>query len=127
MAMIHGKSGSINWGGTGEETTITSWSLEVSGDVAEATNMSSTADWKEYLGGFKGYTATVECNFNATDPSSILTDLAGTARLLNLYVTGTTGFVCTTAILTGFSFKTDANGIETITYTFQGTGALTYA
>lgn len=127
MAMLHGKAGSIAWAGTGtEETTITSWSLDASGDVAETTNMSSANDWKEYVAGFRGWTATVEANFNGTSMTNMIADLAGAAATLNLYFTGTTG-LNGSAFLTGLSAKVDANGVEKITYNFQGTGALAYA
>jgi predicted secreted protein len=128
MAMAHGKSGSIQWAGTGMETsTILSWSLETSADVADGTNIASTADWKEYLAGFKGWTATVEANYNATDPTNVLgTWLGGEAAKLELFMTGTVN-IYGNAILTGFTLSVDKDDVVKASYSFQGTGALTYS
>lgn len=129
MAMIHGKNGTIHWAGTGtEETTLTSWSVDATADTADGTNMASTGDWREFLGGFKSWTATVEANFNGTSFAGFLaTDLGGTAANLELYLNATTFNVYGTAILTGFSVNQDMGDVVKITMNFQGTGALTYS
>jgi predicted secreted protein len=129
MAMVHGKGAAIAWAGTGtEETTLLSWSVEASADVADATNISSTNDWKEYLAGFKGWTATVEVNYNGTVPTGFLaTDLGGTAAALTLYFVAAGAGITGSAICTGWSASADKDDIIKVTYSFQGTGALAAA
>jgi len=128
MAMFHGKGGTITWGGTGTESTqITSWTVDAVGDVAESTSMAAIGDWKTFLGGFKSWTASIEANHNAEDFDGLLaTDLAGAAAALALTFNGAVG-LSGDAILTGVSSSLDMNDIGKLTYSFQGTAALTYA
>ena len=127
MAMFHGKGGTITWAGTGTESTeITSWSVDATGDVAESTSMAAVGDWKTYLGGFKGWTASIEANHNAEAFDGLLaTDFAGAAADLALLFNGVVG-LSGSAILTGVSATLDMNDIGKLTYTFQGTAALAY-
>ncbi len=129
MAKIHGKGGSITWAGTANtiSANITSWTVDATGDVAEITNMASAADWKEFLGGFRGWTASIETFWDSVTSVALLTDLAGAAADLKLEIVDAGPNVSGDAILTGSSITTDANDAVTVTYTFQGTGSLDYA
>ena len=133
MAMIHGKGGHMTFagsdiGGGGTETEISSWSVDASADVAEVTNMNSTGDWKEYLGGFRGWTASCETIYNGTNLTTLdIPLLGGTVSALTFEFVDGGGSLDGNGILTGISATTDANDAVKITYTFQGTAALTYS
>lgn len=144
MAMFHGKHGKVVWNAEDgvsdvDISNIKSWTFDATGDVAETTTMNATDDWKTYLGGFKGWTATVECNAQAAGPEVLLTTSTTNAGLaddnsaagvgLELWFTSTAsdGILWGRAVATGISVKEDANGITTVSYTFQGTAAPAFA
>ena len=132
MAMLHGKGGHMTFGvlgGAGTESEISSWSVDATADVADVTNMNSDGDWKEYLAGFRGWTASCETVWNATNltTTAIIPLLGGTTTALKMEFVDAAGHLAGDAILTGMSVNTDANDAVKITYNFQGTGAIAYA
>lgn len=137
MALMHGKSGRIEWDADAVRTQLTlaqSWSCDVEHEVFEITSMGDT--WKTYLGGFRNWTATVECLQDASGP--IITPFgpgdpngfADTEAYLELYLkydaTNTEWrMVFGKCICNGIAMGLD-NGIPTVTYTFQGTDMLAW-
>ena len=91
--------------------------------------MNSDGDWKEYLAGFRGWTASCETVWNATNltTTAIIPLLGGTTTALKMEFVDAAGHLAGDAILTGMSVNTDANDAVKITYNFQGTGAIAYA
>ena len=62
MALVHGKQAKIYWDADDTDTNLLhgqSWSLDATHDVAEITSMQDS--WRTYAGGFRDWTATVEC------------------------------------------------------------------
>lgn len=123
MAAVHGKGGSVTWGVAGVvDSEVTNWSLEATSDVAEASSMASSNDWKEFLAGLRGWTATVE-----TIRTSALTiaDAIGVSSSLSLLDTLNTysgSAICTSIVATA-----DMGDVVKQTFQFQGTGALASA
>lgn len=126
MAAFHGRQGKIsNALGTFE---VRSFSVEATADAAEATIMNSVAvtsatHWKDYLPGFKDWTATCE-----------LVEPAGGSGLLALGIETTLTLESSgglaysgTAICTGISATVDAQDIASATWSWQGTAQLTAA
>jgi len=156
VATFHGKAGKIVWNAEAEGapdevdiSDITAWSLDAVGDVAETTSMAAVGDWKTFLGGFKGGTATVECNAQLAGPEVIYAqtwtgesndglgddherDAAGdpTAQkvFLELWFTqaAADGVVYFPAVATGISHSVDMNDVGKISYTFQVNGQIFY-
>ncbi len=127
MAMIHGKGGSVTWAGSGAVgAEITSWSLSATADTAESTNMASASQWKEFLAGFKGWTATVEVNWDSGD-TTIEAMLGSGPAQLDLEMVDAGANLTGNAIGIGMDMTTDMNSQITISYSFQGSGALAYA
>ena len=91
--------------------------------------MNSDGDWKEYLAGFRGWTASCETVWNATNltTTAIIPLLGGTITALQMEFVDGAGSLDGNAILTGMSVATDANDAIKITYNFQGTAALAYS
>ncbi len=118
MATIHGKAGSVTFPSDGKFEEVTSWTIDATADVAEATGMDATVFWKTYLAGFTDWTASVETNWS----SSGLAALGDTATLTLTLVSGTT--ISGNAICTGYGETTDMNDVIKQRYTFQGSGAL---
>ena len=130
MAEFHGKSGKVMWDSDGTEAQIdhvTSWSCDITCDTAEVTAMADT--WKSRVGGFKDWTATVECHVDsggldvpiATGGTEALGE--NTPAKLELWLDTTGGSIKVlygSAICTGVSPNQDASDTSKVTYTFEG-------
>jgi hypothetical protein len=119
MAAVHGKSGTCSFTGLAA-MTVYSWSIDVQADVAESTVMGGT--WKTFLAGFPSWTATCECQMPSTGVT--VAAIGGAEAALSFQTTGGLGFTGN-AISTGISPGLDKDGIASVSFTFQGSGALT--
>ena len=126
MAAFHGRQGVITFAlGTFE---VRSFSVEATCDAAEATVMSSASvtsatHWKDYLPGFKDWTASCELVEPATG-SGLLA--LGTESTLTLESSGGLAY-SGTAICTGIGAGVEAQDIASASWSFQGTAQLTAA
>ncbi len=146
MAMFHGKAGKVVWNAEDgasdvDISNVLSWTLDATGDTAETTAMAAVGNWKTFLGGFKTWTATVECNAESTGPEVLYTTVGANDGLVDgLEVDGIQkvfielwftqdpldGLVYGPAIATGISLNQDANDVTKVSYTFQGQGELLF-
>lgn len=137
MAIIHGKEGNVKWDASvvrQDFTKVQSWSLSVVTDVAEQTGMQDT--WRTFLTGFTDWTATVEALLDSDGLDITLTTgnpngMGDVPAALELYInwdTGTPQYVALfgNAICTGSTINSEKDGVITATYTFQGSGVITY-
>ena len=133
MAAFHGKLGSVTFNTASDEAilAVTAWSINATAKVAETTVMAATS--KTYVGGFLNWTAQVECLTDdaGLDPD-LTTDFAdGDGANLVLHGSTAAGSLAKkysgTAIVTDISFSVDKNDVAKLTYSFQGSGALTEA
>jgi hypothetical protein len=123
MAAIHGKRGVATF--TGLTFEMLSFSIDASADTAECTVMNAAAvaaatHWKDFLAGFKNWTATVECLEPAAGGGIAA---LGTEDTLTLNSTDGLAF-SGTAICTGYSPSIDANDVGKLTLAFQGVAQL---
>jgi len=116
MAITHGKAGSVTRSDA-DVAYVTGWSVDATCGTADATNMASTNDFREYLAGFRDWTATVETNVTAG--VTVTTLLGGTSatNLTDGTLTWTGG---TTTLCTGFSLSCGYDDVVKATYVFQG-------
>ena len=123
MAAFHGKKGVASFSGLTFE--MTSWSIDATADTAECSVMVSTAaaaatHWKDYVGGFKDWSATAECLEPAAGGG-----LAALGTEAALVMDGTDGMAYGgTAICTGFSPSVDKDDAARLTLSFQGVSQL---
>lgn len=148
MSMFHGKNGKVVWNAEDGASDVDiqhvlSWNFDAVSEVAETTAMTDT--WKTFVGGFKSWTATVECNADDAGPDvSLSTNETTTSNqeqglgatwddtnaspqtkvFLELWFTtaATNGIIYGPAICTGISHSQDKDDIAKATYTFQGNG-----
>ncbi|KKN71426.1 hypothetical protein LCGC14_0421480 [marine sediment metagenome] len=125
MAAFHGKRASGSF--TGITFEVQSFTIDATAETVDVTVMDSAAvaaatHWKEYLTGFKDWTATV----NVILPlAGIGLTSIGTEAELTLDMTETGGRLYKgNAILTGVSMATGSDAPGTTTLTFQGTDQL---
>jgi len=132
MSLVHGKTANILWDAENDSTELQhgqTWTADVSQDVAEITSMQDT--WQTFTGGFLDWTATVDCLLDsagvdiayATGSPNEMGDVAAKLELYFVYDTGDYKAIYGDAICTGVSTGEDKDGIATVSYTFQGSGA----
>ncbi len=143
MSAFHGKMGKVQWdASTGNEVTlghVTEWSVNVTADAAETTEMAegvAANTFKTYVAGQNMFTASVTCNVDdsGTDiplTAGIVAEALGedTPAALELWLDATAGslkILYGLAISTGQTINTPHDGVETVTYEFQGVAALAY-
>ncbi len=136
MALFHGKQAKIYWDADDTDTNLLhgqNWSIDITHDVADITAMQDS--WRTFYGGFRDWTATVECLLPAAGANIGLggDDGMGDDECnLELYLRWDSGTPSYTAlyglaICNGESFGFDKDGIPTVTYTFQGIGQLQWS
>jgi hypothetical protein len=126
MAAFHGRRGIVDF--TGLTFEITSFTVDATADTAECTILNSAAvtsatHWKDYLVGYKDWTATVEGVLPAL---GVGLAALGTEAALGLDTTDGLDWAGT-AICTGVSMANDSGDVGRCTMTFQGVAALTAA
>lgn len=135
MALIHGKNAKIYWDAGAGNSNINllhgqSWSVDATHDVEDITSMQDS--WRTFVGGFRDWTATVECLLPAAGANIPLGGDDGMGddecnlELYLVYDTGTPTYkgVYGSAICTGEAIGNDKDGAATVTYTFQGIAQL---
>lgn len=124
---LAGKSGKLS---VGAHTVIriNSWSLELDTDTLEITSLGD--DWKTFIAGLKEWSASAEGFYE------VHADTLGQRALQDAYFNSTevalqlhvspTHYYAGTAYLSGLSVEDPVDDTVSISFEFQGTGALTY-
>jgi len=129
MATIYGNNGEIKISSTavGE---VKSWSLTISRDTIEDTSMGD--DSKSFVYGKASASGTIEVHFDDDDSAQgTLRDavLNGTSVALDLFTnnsaTSGTDYYSLTALITSQDVSVEMDSIESRTYNFSATGAVT--
>lgn len=124
---IAGKNGKLNIGAN-IVTDINNWSLDLGLDTIDVTALGD--EWKKFISGLKEWSASAEGSFaipTDTNGQTALQNafLNGTEVALNLYVSGT-NYYSGNAYISGLSVEDPVDDAVTVSFEFQGTGALTF-
>jgi len=125
MAEIAGYGGRFTFGTSTVSDTKhnnLSWSAEITCDALETTGFADSGQ-RCYIRGLRGWTATCEGLMDATN--SIAGTVPGTTATLKLYV-NSTKYYTGDALCTGVTPSVAADGVETMSMSFQGMSDLTY-
>lgn len=125
MGTHTGRLGSVKVG-SNSVAEVKSFSVEETGDTAEDTSMGD--QWRTYKPTLNSWSGSVEAQLDETDSTGQGALTVGAEVALSLYPDGeTSGDVELTgnAIVTGVSRSIPFDGIVTVSFTFQGNGALT--
>ena len=125
MAEIAGYTGKFTFGTStisDVKHNILSWSADITCDALETTGFADGGQ-RCYIRGLRGWTATVEGLVDATN--SIAGTVPGTTAALKLYINADK-YYAGDAICTGASPNVSVDGVETISFTFQGLSDITY-
>lgn len=129
MGTFHGKRGLLAFAPLGNINMV-SYTIDATADVAETTIMDSSAvsatkHWKDYVAGFKDWTASCELLDDSGGLGSIGIILGCEATLTISTAGSAAGPVYAgSAICTGFSPGASVDGANTVTATFQGVAVL---
>lgn len=126
MALITGTLGGITLD-TGYSTGVTGWTVNVDIPAQETTSWDdySSGLWRTFVQGVRSWSGTVTCRWDPT--VSVLGAIGSEVSLdLHLDATGSSELgVGGSAQLTGIAGSVDMETPGEVTFTFQGTGALT--
>ena len=108
------------------------WSLDIAQETTDTTDFGSSG-WKESQATLKSWSGSITAIFDAsgTAEGALQTGLTGGSTVtLDLQLGGGTGSYdkySGSANITGQSVTNDVNGIVEVTFSFEGTGAITIA
>jgi hypothetical protein len=125
MATHAGSEGTVRVGANAI-LEIRSYSVEETGDTIEDTSMGDTA--RTFIAGLKTFTATVDCLWDELNTNGQGALTVGSTVTLNLYPEGTAStdvYYTGSAIVTGRNLTASYDGLVEISFSCQGTGALT--
>lgn len=127
MAQLIGYAGKVSIGAN-QVAELKNWKVDISADMADITAFSTTG-WKSNLPGLKEWSGSAEGNFDMTDTNGQLALqnalLNGTSVALRLYVDGTK-YYSGTAYVKKIAPEAAVDGVVSVAFDFQGSGALTY-
>lgn len=128
MAAVAGRGGSVKIGAA-TVASIKNWSLDINLDTLDITALGKT--WKEFIAGLREWSGSLEGDWDVqTDVTGqkAIQDalLNGTAVTLELYVNAANKY-SGSAFITAASPSADVGDLVSISFDFQGTGALAYA
>jgi len=121
MAVSYGKDGSVTFA-NGDVSKVVDWSLDATTSLAEFTNMASDADFKEYKGGIKNWTARVTCVEDSSP--AIATVLGATTGLVLTDDSVTFTALSGKAMCIGVEVGTGIEDVNRHTYLFTSNGPI---
>ena len=126
MAELSGYGGSLTYGADVLTNVIGiySWTLDINCDALEITDEADSGS-RTYIRGLKGWTGTAEGYFDSAQSSYVCHTNVGGSLNLALKIDGSS-YYYGAARLTAFNPSAPVDGVITVSYAFQGSGALTY-
>jgi len=118
MAEVSGKNGSVTL--TNANTSVHNWTVSLVGDALETTDFDDSSGGRSYIAGLTGWSGSYDAYYstgNTAVPGS-------TGTIILRTTTGTAGLFTGDIVLTGMDVGNPVDGIDTQSFTFQGTGAV---
>lgn len=137
--VLSGRNGGVKVG-TNQAVSLSDWSLDIKANTEQIdafgasgwkSAMYMMSDWSGSASGYWDMTTTTDQSLQFDLQNNILCITAGdpTAVTLDLYVDTTGGAIkhySGSALISKFSIKTEANGLNKVELSFEGNGTLTY-
>ena len=122
MAVLTGKSGSFTFA-TGYAGHCHSWTVEIVQDVFEDTALGDS--WRTKVVGICDWSGSFDCYMDDSSMSDSILNLGfAEVAAAATFTYSATGTLEGNIILTGATANSNTEGANTITFTFQGTGAI---
>jgi predicted secreted protein len=110
---------------------INTWSITIKVDTVDTISFGSVGGWNTKISTFKDWSAKCDGKTDVTDTTGQLALINGLGSTFTIdFAVGATaaaGHWTGTGILVGIDPKSDAAGMNEVSYAFEGTGALTFA
>lgn len=123
---LTGKDGGV-YSGANKVAELSNWSLDLGADTPETTNFDSNG-WKEYIAGLKEWSGSAEGNWKMSDTNGqkAIQDAWRNGTTLNLeFRVNSTNKYAGSVLITSIGIETPVDDKVTVSFEFQGTGALT--
>ncbi len=119
-----GVGGSVKVGSS-TVLNIDVWTVTPKGNTKDTTPFGASGSWQQNTATIKEWTAKWDGRFDPSDTNGQVALCNGllSAFTISMYVDGTHYWSGPT-LYDGATFKSDVNGVVTVTYNFKGTGAL---
>jgi len=109
-------------------TDASKWTLSLKGATKDVTPFGASGNWAINLATIKSWTAKVTAFVDTADTAQTnLYALLNSTVTLTLNIVNTPHGFSGSAILTGIDPNVDAQGAETVDFSFTGSGACTYS
>lgn len=109
-------------------TNASKWTLSLKGATKDATPIGASGGWTINIATLKSWTGKISAFLDPSDAGqAALLALLNQTVTLTLNVGSASHGFTGSAIITGFDPSVDAQNVETIDYSFTGTGACTYS
>ena len=127
MAALAGIGASVSEASTAF-SDASKWTLSLKGATKDVTPFGASGNWAINLATIKSWTAKVSAFLDTADTAqTALFALLNTSLSLTLTVQSTPHAFTGSAILTGIDPNVDVQGVETVDFSFTGTGPCTYS
>lgn len=128
MATIAGVAGSVK-NGANTVANLNSWTVSAKGNTAKTTVFGTSGQYETEIATVKNWTAKADGFLDSSDTNGQLAFINGLNGTFTVnFLTGdSTHQWAGTAILTGIDPKVDATGVNTVSFSFNGSGALTFS
>ncbi len=131
MAEISGKEAKVLYS-TGPVNNLDSWDITANTNMLDVTTFSTgTAQWRDFTNGLSDWSGTVSGNFDiaSTAASDMRTNtLTPSTALIELYLDKVSGeSLRGSCFLSSMGHTVAIDGKAEVTYSIQGTGALTFS
>lgn len=127
MSTFLGKEGAV-YIGTNAVAEVRDFSVETTAETVDATVMGSTGDWMVKKATQKSWTASINCYYDSSDTNGQLAMDEGSEVAVKLYPEGNTSgkkYYYGQLVITSISRSASFDGLVEISFSGDGTGALT--
>ena len=119
MAVLTGKSGTIVFA-TGYVAHCNSWTVEFDTDVFEDTALGES--WRTKVVGLNNWGGSYDCALDEASCTSVLDLAVGEVEAAATFTYAAGGTIVGNIVITGASLNTSTTAVNTITFTFAGSG-----
>lgn len=127
MAALAGIGASVTEAATAF-TDASKWDLNIKGATKDATPFGASGNWAINIATVKSWTGKITAFLDTADTAQTnLFALINSTVSVTFTVQSTPHAFTGSAILTGIDPSVDVQGVETVVFSFTGSGALTYS